>query len=79
MIENLSILAGESVSIPLVVTDPRGRTITYTYTIDSGEWQSVEENTLDIFFDEPGVYHVTVFATNGIVQAQTSFTVTVRD
>jgi hypothetical protein len=78
MLKNQTIDAGESISIPLEPTDPRGRTITFTYTIDSGEWQSVEENTLDITFTEPGMHRVTVFATNGVVQAQTSFTVIVR-
>ncbi len=68
---------GEELTISIISSDPKGREITVSYTIDSIGWEPVTGNIFAYIFEDPGEHQVTIFASNGLKQAETSFMVTV--
>ena len=75
-IEDVS-AAGKSITVSIEASDPGGRDITLTYRIDGGGWAEIQGITLELTFDAPGSYLVTVSASNGLRQSDTAFTVKV--
>lgn len=76
-IEDVSAAAGKNITVIIEASDPGGRDITLTYRIDGGGWAEIQGLTLELTFDDPGSYLVTVSASNGLRQSDTAFTVKV--